>query len=675
MRGRSGNPLAVLIVMACADPAAIPPGLSTRPSLVELGVTRAGSAVAARFELVSTVLLHPLPPNIPEGLIETVRLDGLPAALRPNAPHPVDLLFVPRSPGVFRGSIELTTIEGPSAVVELIGSATGPWAELGSGDFGRRPLATSTISISIRNLTEERLRIERAVVQPEDAPFRVRSAGATLAPKASGAIVVDFTPLEPGRSFGVLEVVLSIGTNTDLVAVQLTGDAFQDVFAASPSRVDLGRAFVGATRSRRVRLKNFGSVPELLVVSSTPPFFASVTATVVAPRSEEDLEIVFRPVVAGTYESEVSVGRVAIQVSGVAEGPPTPRLVVPTEVSFGIVGPAGAEESLFVENRGRLDAKLDHVEVDGPFALTAPLPKTIAAGDVHRVTLRTEPFEPPSTSPAFGALVISSGGQTVRARLVAPRSDEPVNRSVHEPRSLELGSHLGADLRFRLRVDGYATVSLAPGTDPRITLEPIGTLPVHSYWLTVYRLEEEAPAVTGIVEIRWTGPSEVVRFVPVEARRTASPLAFPELLATASFDPASSEVELHLVREGYALFDAPYDACPCNPSPDWGVPGSDLDDPQLLTEYDLASTRLELRKTPVGRARLFVVNRGPVAATIDAKVTLRGADILRTVRRLAGNQALPIGTLALVGTNPSFERSEDAPSRLAATRSLGPVCY
>ncbi len=622
-----------------------------------------------RIELTSNRVVHLSPPEIEEGLRPFVRVEGLPRGLEANKAHAVDVVLHPRLAGSYGGSIAFPTVEGPRVTVRVMGQAGGPWLELLPVDFGYVLLQrTATVTVALTNLTDQDLTLRQlrstpsvfVVLGPSDLPRR-----------STAPIEIRFRATEEGSLEATLEVIAAESSGrSERYTTTIRAEGVRSQVGAFPSLVDFGTLVVGETRTRRARLRNLGTIgAPATPVSASPPFSAAPTTSVAIGHSDIDLEVSFAPTEVGRHTAVIRAGAFEVTAVGHAVRVPVPELVI-SGLDFGTVDASWAdvfESRVVLENRGELDLELHEFAPPmlGPIELVDFEPQLLAARD--RATFRARLLRladfTPGTHTAELVLSTNLGSRLVPASYTLVDSPTP-NLEVWPP-ALLLGERLGAESTFGLWITSSGTqtlttsISVARGSDPRLAIDvrPVPLRPGERMRLIARLSGLGVGELRGGIEIRSNDPDTPVVVVPVQAARSPNPASQTEFSVTAL---SGDGVELHLVREGYSLFDAPYDACFCNPAPEWGEAGS-IDDPQILSEADYGgATSMLLLVVPRGRATLYVrAPDGQGEQPVEVRIGLDNNEFFSASRSLGGNLVWPVGVVESDGGTPAFRALEE----------------
>ena len=198
---------------------------------------------------------------------------ALPASLVAGESLSVPVTFTPTVGGNVAGTLTATALGG-NASIGLSGTGqtqaaqlitTPPFVSFGGVTTGG---AGSASSITISNTGGQPATIS-ALTAPA-APFITTGApavGTVVQPGQSIAIGISFVPTVDGSFYDAISLTSSAGT----LQVPLTGSAAgPGRMVATPSSIDLGSVYVGATASASFELANTGASP-LTILKSKPP--------------------------------------------------------------------------------------------------------------------------------------------------------------------------------------------------------------------------------------------------------------------------------------------------------------------------------------------------------------------------------------------------------------------
>ena len=296
--------------------------------------------------------------------------------------------------------------------------------EPASLNFDAVPLgATRRLTVRITNQGNAGLEL---ISVDTMAPFGAGSFEKTVPAGESVDVDVFFRPANDETQSGML----LIGSNDPVrpvVEVALRGSGAQGVLTARPSRIELQQIKSGTTRLREIEIENLGLAPvEGRVVTegfdrpehytlSLLPVFAEPAPFGLAARTQQVLELTYRPLVAGRDDGiirlEICGQRCGIEVEVVANASETEVVLEPLALAFGGV-PIGQRqtESLAVRNVGDESVNVVAVEVVGgpelAVASTRPLPVALGSGDPLGINVE---YTPASAAEIEGRVIVTLG--------------------------------------------------------------------------------------------------------------------------------------------------------------------------------------------------------------------------------------------------------------------------
>lgn len=271
---------------------------------------------------------------------------------------------------------------------------------------------------------------------------------------------------------------------------------------------------------------------------------------------------------------------VEVPISGTGIDAPIPDIAVdPTFLDFGDVS-AGSSvvDWLTVENVGDAPLSLGTVVQtgSGAFVLESdPSGTTLAGGDDIPVLITYEPSHELGDN---GTLVF-----------ISDDPDEPTTDVV-------LLGNGGGDFDYPEAVIDCPGTAEPPewlDLDGSASNDPTGNEPlIYTWWLSQVPNGSQASLtnlvspntslfadIAGTYEVQLQVENQLgIRSAP--DRCTIDAVPTDALHVELTWDTAHADLDLHLLQEGFDLFELPGDCAYCNATPDWGVAGT-LDDPSL----------------------------------------------------------------------------------------------
>lgn len=398
-------------------------------------------------------------------------------------------------------------------------------------------------------------------------------------------------------------MALSCNPDQEIIALQPT-------LTVSPGAIDFGEVVVDYTLPLTLEVINSGKadleITDVQVLDTTLPVFShDGVPTTLAPDDRVVVMVTCTPSTYTTYANTLQITsndpdfpeyQVPITCTGIKA--PTPDIEVePTLLEYGecmvegetctctdAVEPSEIDTQWFtIRNLGDGDLTILSMVQEGSGQFTefssnatgvtvspgndefmvvvgySPLQATGWEGDVGTFTITTnDPDEPVTTVNLLG----NCGGDyqyPVAQILTDQETYEPLDTvkvdggSSYDPngQSLTYAWSL-VDAPTGSTVD-FSSVS---GRESSLFLDLAGDYTLQ----LVVRNEDNAPSAPA---------RKIVQAIPSE-----------DLRVEMFWDTANTDMDLHLVQEGYAFFQEPYDCCYCNPNPDWSD-SSDIDDPRL----------------------------------------------------------------------------------------------
>lgn len=361
--------------------------------------------------------------------------------------------------------------------------------------------------------------------------------------------------------------------------------------AVLPNPLDFGEVELPQTGTVQLQITNSGLGPlqisDITVTSDEGDVFAVTPAWPESIKRDEvaNIPVTFTPETFITYTGELVItyngedsDTFSIPVSGTGVNVPLPDIdVSPRSIDFGTVTAGTASTQYFtINNRGNGDLEVTVEQTgSGAFGLvgattfTVPAEQSLpvivtysptsSAGDAGGVTLHTN--DPDSSD--VEVVMIGNGGGDFEYPVAQIVVDSPVRprtllfmdgRTSYDPNGLELTTY-----NWTLtHVDSGREIDLINGSSstPQAQVDIAG-----DYDVTLQVCNE--------VDVCSAPAHQRVEVIPDEDIHV-------ELL----WDGPSADFDLHVVQDGGDFFQEPYDACFCNPEPDWGDSGAS-NDPSL----------------------------------------------------------------------------------------------
>lgn len=366
-----------------------------------------------------------------------------------------------------------------------------------------------------------------------------------------------------------------------------------------PATLEFSAVPVLRETTREVPLVNAGRaglrVLDARIQEADTPFRVLSAPESVAAGGQEAIQIVFVPPGEAMYQATLVVetddlDHEVVEVALTGEGRTVAALeLTPAVLDFGRVPEGQAvARSFTVRARGSADLVLEELRLvrgtSAAFGLVGSVrtPAVVEVGSEVQLTVRYA--VPVGASEAMG------GGVLMRTTDPARREATVELRGTVNRAPVPLVAPLGMSAPGReVVLDG--TGSMDPDGDAPLAYQwvlrsrPVGaqaSIAEPGAARTVLRLD---PAVPGEyeVELHVTDAAGARSVMPARARVVAAPAQ--QLLVEMFWDNAVTDMDLHVLRvPGAALGNIPDDCHYANPRPDWGAPGVERDDPELLRD-------------------------------------------------------------------------------------------
>ena len=357
------------------------------------------------------------------------------ANLAAGANCTISVTFTPTTTGTRTGAVSITDdAPGSPHVVSLSGTGVAPAVGLSPATliFGSQVVGTTGAaqSVTVTNTGTSDLNFTSFTASGD---FAVEGAttpcvvSTPLAPSASCAVGVTFTPTATGTRSGNLSFVSNAGTSV----VTLSGTGTAPGVSLTPSSLTFGGQVVGTTSAvQSVTLANTGTSALTISAISLSGEFAldssttCSTSTPVAASASCTISVTFTPTITGTRTGLVTISDdapsspqvVALTGTGTAPG----VSLTPSSLTFGsqVVGTTSAVQSVTLENTGTSALTISSISLSGDFALDSSTTCSTSA-PVAALTSCTiaVTFTPTITGTRTGAVTItddaSGGMQTV----------------------------------------------------------------------------------------------------------------------------------------------------------------------------------------------------------------------------------------------------------------------
>ena len=240
--------------------------------------------------------------------------------------------------------------------------------------------------------------------------------GETVAPGATCAIQVTFTPTQTGSRTGVLTINANVAGGALTVSLIGSG-APAGVMSLNPPTIQFGGWQVETTSTAlQVTATNSGFTPISYTSGLTGPFTIASNAcgNLVAANSSCNLTLTFTPAQAGAATGTLTftdiAGTQSVALSGTGLAAPTDALS-PTSLTFPatIEGQLSAAQTLTLTNSGGVPLTYINISVSGAFQQTNNCTASLAANSSCAISVQ---FDPTATGTQTGTLSISDVTRT-----------------------------------------------------------------------------------------------------------------------------------------------------------------------------------------------------------------------------------------------------------------------
>ena len=401
----------------------------------------------------------------------------------------------------------------------------------------------------------------------------------------------------------------------------------------------------------------------------------------IAPNDSQTVNVYFEPKTYREYNREIviesndpdqAVTRLPLNGEGV-DGPVPDIELTPQAVDFGLVAQGVTSTQYFtLTNRGTGDLVIESVSLEGSenfqlmtnvtgvsygleqsSTLVVTYTPTAETGDNALITIESnDPDEAIQTVTLLG----NGGGE-----FEYPEAKFPCPDAVDPPTTISLNGQNSFDPQGNEPLTYQWTLLSQPHGSQTTIEEP--TLDYTPLFVDIAGDYEVQLVVQNSIGL----PSEpkVCEFtaIPDEAIQV-------ELI----WDKANTDVDLHMVMEGYDFYTYDGDCCWCNPNPSWGDPGI-ADDPQLSLDNRIGYGPEEIEiETPYdGSYNIFVHyfnGNGNGDTTATVKIYLDGVVIAEESRVLSTRDLWDVGYIYWLGGVGQFVVENQSPSQTTVA-----ACY
>ncbi|MGA2807671.1 MAG: choice-of-anchor D domain-containing protein [Terracidiphilus sp.] len=304
--------------------------------------------------------------------------------------------FTPTTSGLLSGSLSIqTSVSTTAQTVALSGTGytLGPNVSLSPSllAFAAQTVGTASVAqqVTLTNSGTSALAISKISLTGNFA--QSNNCGSSVAPGASCAILVTFTPTAAGTCTGTLSVTDNATDSPESVSLKGPGQAAVAKIWLSPASLTFPTQIVGAPGpAQTVSLTNTGTVPLSAIQVMTTGDFAQVNncPSTIAVGTGCSILITFTPTAPGARSGTLffadSVGDVLQSVAFAGSGLATPPSVSlsPALISFPgqTLATASASQALTLTNTGGSELTITGIEISGDFAQTSNCPTSLAPG-------------------------------------------------------------------------------------------------------------------------------------------------------------------------------------------------------------------------------------------------------------------------------------------------------
>ncbi|MBI2375387.1 MAG: choice-of-anchor D domain-containing protein [Deltaproteobacteria bacterium] len=457
-----------------------------------------------------------------------------------------------------------------------------------------------------------------------------------------------------------------------------------------PESVDFGDVTVGTSARRPVELKNTGSVPFTIVGLELPPSFSlraekgKFEGTDVPVGQALVLDAIFLAADVGEksgtiiLKGEVNEAKLEVRANGVVRM--VPELVVePASIDFGTVE-VGAQSRLpiTIKNNGNAEGTVTRALLESsgglgdPYALSGALPALIPAGGSQAFEVV---FQPTSEGPKPDRMVFEAlapaGSVTLQISGTAAVARGGLSCS---PSTIAFGAVQRGQTKSETvtcSASGGITRFISAAFPPAETLfvlpAPPGTADLVTGQSVTFAVEfraEGSPVPHNsqlAVQFNGANGTETLT-IPVTGEVTPPPVTSTAMSILLRWDSNFTDVDLHLVRPGGALWSATGECSYLFTAPDWGIASDPTDNPFLdVDDTDgRGPENINLNVAAPGNYEVWIHyyddnGFGASQATVEVYI---GGNLAGTYnRRISCNDMWHVGTIVWDGAAGTFAPS------------------
>jgi hypothetical protein len=402
------------------------------------------------------------------------------------------------------------------------------------------------------------------------------------------------------------------------------------------------------------------------------------TTTIIEPNQSQTVTVHFEPATYREYNRQIVLesndpenATVTVPLNGEGIDGPVPDIeVTPRAVDFGLVAQGASSTQYFtLTNRGTGDLIIESVTIEGSenfqlmtdvsgvsygleqsSTLVASYSPTAETGDNAIITITSnDPDESIQTVTLLG----NGGGE-----YEYPVAKFPCPEEVDPPTTEHLNAQNSFDPQGYEPLTYLWSLTQQPeGSQTTIEEPTLDYTPLFVDIAGDYQVQLVVENSIGL-------PSE-----PKICDFTAIPDEAIQIELV--WDKANTDVDLHMVMEGYDFYSYDGDCCWCNPNPEWGNSGV-ADDPQLSLDNRIGygPEEIEIDSPYDGSYNIMVHyfngnGNGDTLATV--KVYLDGLIIAEESRLLSPRDLWDVGYIYWLGGAGQFVVENDSPSSTTIT--------
>jgi hypothetical protein len=341
----------------------------------------------------------------------------LPLTLAPGTSANGSVSFAPAAAGSTTGSLTVTS-NAPGASSALSGTGIQPVLTVTPTSVAFASVTTGTTStqpLTLRNSGTATLNVSQLSVTGAGFSVTGFTLPLTLAPGASAAGTIRFSPTTAGAATGSVTATSDSAVSVAPVALSGTGVLATPQITVTPTSIGFGSITTGSSTSSALTLKNTGTA-DLNITAITPSGAGySVSGFIVpltlVPGASAVGNVVFAPTTTGALNGSVTVtsnsatAAPTVTLTGSGAAPATFLLSVsPSSLTFGSVftGNSSTLPVILTNNgTGAISVTSGNVTGTGYSISGVTFPLAVAAGATKSVNVN---FAPQISGPANGSV-------------------------------------------------------------------------------------------------------------------------------------------------------------------------------------------------------------------------------------------------------------------------------